>query len=118
MLVVVGTGINGPAHLTQETRAWITNADAVYYVVADAVTENYILSIAPKATNLYHHYQVGRPRIETYRDMSDDILAEVRKEKLVVAIFYGHPGVFVTPSHDVVLRAKAEGYEAKMLPAI
>jgi uroporphyrin-III C-methyltransferase len=31
----------------------------------------------------------------------------------VVAAFYGHPGIFVTPSHEAIRRARAEGYEAR-----
>jgi len=31
---------------------------------------------------------------------------------------YGHPGVFVYPSHEAIRRARAEGYEARMLPGI
>ncbi|MCF6193453.1 MAG: SAM-dependent methyltransferase, partial [Kangiellaceae bacterium] len=36
----------------------------------------------------------------------------------VCAIFYGHPGVFVYPSHISISKARKEGYRAKMLPAI
>ena len=32
--------------------------------------------------------------------------------------FYGHPGVFVFPSHEAIWRARSEGYAAEMLPAI
>ena len=32
--------------------------------------------------------------------------------------FYGHPGVFVTPSHEAIRRAREEGFPARMLPAI
>jgi uncharacterized protein YabN with tetrapyrrole methylase and pyrophosphatase domain len=42
----------------------------------------------------------------------------VRQGKKVVAAFYGHPGVFVNPSHKAIKIAKSEGYEAKMLPGI
>jgi len=33
-------------------------------------------------------------------------------------VFYGHPGVFVNPSHEAVRRARLEGFSARMLPAI
>jgi precorrin-6B methylase 1 len=118
MLVVVGTGINGPAHLTQETRAWIERSEVVFYVVADAVTEKYILTLNKDATSLYHHYSEDCPRLDTYKAMTDTILAEVRLGKTVCAIFYGHPGVFVNPSHAAVRQARNEGFEARMLPAV
>jgi uncharacterized protein YabN with tetrapyrrole methylase and pyrophosphatase domain len=46
------------------------------------------------------------------------ILSAVRKRQRVVAVFYGHPGVFVLPSHEAIRRARAEGYVARMLPGI
>jgi len=36
----------------------------------------------------------------------------------VCAVFYGHPGVFVLPSHAAITQARAEGYDAEMLPGI
>jgi uncharacterized protein YabN with tetrapyrrole methylase and pyrophosphatase domain len=46
------------------------------------------------------------------------MLREVRDGKQVCAAFYGHPGVFVDPSHRAVAQARAEGYPAELLPAI
>jgi hypothetical protein len=46
------------------------------------------------------------------------MLAPVRRGAWVCTAFYGHPGVFVDPSHDAVARARAEGYAARMLPGI
>ena len=42
----------------------------------------------------------------------------VRDGNQTCAAFYGHPGVFVTPSHEAVRQARSEGYEARMLPGI
>ncbi len=50
--------------------------------------------------------------------MVTEILAAVRRGRRVCAAFYGHPGIFVTPSHEAVRQARAEGYPARMLPAI
>ena len=36
----------------------------------------------------------------------------------MLGIFYGHPGVFVSPSRRALSIARKEGYEAKMLPGI
>ena len=49
--------------------------------------------------------------------MSEAILHEARNGMYVVCIFYGHPGVFVLPSHRVMQIAQREGIDAKMLPA-
>lgn len=42
----------------------------------------------------------------------------MRRGVAVCAAFYGHPGVFVWPSHEAIARARQEGYPARMLPAI
>ena len=46
------------------------------------------------------------------------MLREVRAGLDVVGVFYGHPGVFVAPSHRALAIAKEEGYKARMLPGI
>ena len=42
--------------------------------------------------------------------MVERILAPVRAGKQVVAAFYGHPGVFVQPSHEAIRRAIADHF--------
>ena len=46
------------------------------------------------------------------------MLKEVRAGSKVVGVFYGHPGVFVFPSHRAIAIARQEGYQARMLPGI
>ena len=50
--------------------------------------------------------------------MAEAILEPVRAGKRVCAAFYGHPGVFVLPSHDAIARARAEGFDAAMQPGV
>lgn len=50
--------------------------------------------------------------------MIERVMMELRSGKYVCALFYGHPGVFVTPSHNAIELARREGYEAEMLPGI
>ena len=46
------------------------------------------------------------------------MLLHLRKGQNVVGVFYGHPGVFVSPSHRSIDIARREGFTAKMLPGI
>ena len=50
--------------------------------------------------------------------MTETLLEDVRAGKDVCVAFYGHPGVFVDPSHAAIARARAEGFRARMLPAV
>lgn len=118
-LVIVGTGIRTVGQLTMESVAWIERAEKLFYVVADPVAEEVIKRLNPGgAESLLGLYGEGKPRMETYEQMIEAILASVRAGRMTVGAFYGHPGVFAYPSHESVRRARREGFRARMLPGI
>jgi uncharacterized protein YabN with tetrapyrrole methylase and pyrophosphatase domain len=116
-LAVVGSGIQ-LGQVTLETKAFIEQAEKVIYLVADPVTEAWINELNPTAESLMDCYVQGRNRIESYEEMVGRIMAAVRGGKRVCAVFYGHPGVFVYPSHKAIKVARSEGYKARMLPGV
>jgi hypothetical protein len=118
-LVVVGTGIRTVGHLTMEAVAWIKQADKVLYVVGDPVAELMLKELNPQgAESLTGMYAEGKQRIDTYNQMVERTLECVRAGMRTCMACYGHPGVFVYPSHEAIRRARAEGYSARMLPGI
>lgn len=117
-LTVVGTGIAFGVHMTQQARVAIERADDVFYLLAEGTAEKWFRGLNPSSHPLRGHYAVGRPRWETYNGMVEEILTAVRKGRNVCAAFYGHPGVFATPAHDAIQRAREEGFTAVMLPAV
>lgn len=116
-LTVVGTGI-ALGHITREAEAFIRDSEKVLYLVADPVTSSWIAECNPSAEDLFPFYSKDKNRLTTYLEMVDQILLYVRQNLRVCAVFYGHPGVFVFPSHEAILRARSEGYDARMLPGI
>lgn len=117
-LTVVGTGIQLGTHLTAEARACFEHADEVLYLVADPAAMSLIEGLNPRARSLHSYYEPGASRKQAYAAISDAILDRVRAGANVCVAFYGHPGVFVDPSHDALRRARREGFAARMLPAI
>jgi len=117
-LTVVGTGLITPQHITQETKRHIEAADRVYYIVPDPLGVSYLQSLNSNLEYLGDCYEQTNNRADTYTLMADRIMQGVREDLSVVAVFYGHPGVFVSPSHKAINLAKAEGYSAKMLPGV
>jgi uncharacterized protein YabN with tetrapyrrole methylase and pyrophosphatase domain len=117
-LVIVGTGIRSVGQLTVESIAWIQSADKVFYVVSDPIGESLIQKLNRNAESLQKYYVQGKPRLQTYKDFVDRIMESVRAGQRTCAAFYGHPGVFVLPSHAAIQQARSEGYEARMLPGI
>lgn len=117
-LWVVGTGISLIGQTTIEALECMRAAGKLFYVTTNTAAESWIRELNPTATTLEDCYAEGKPRHETYEEMATRILEPVRQGFEVCAAFYGHPGVFVQPSHEAVRRARNEGFFARMLPGI
>lgn len=117
-LVVIGSGIKAIQQITMQARDCIKAADRVLYGVCDPFSEEWIKQTNPKSESLTRFYGENKPRIDTYNEMIEQILDYVRSGIKVCAVFYGHPGVFVYPSHEAIKIARREGYKAIMLPGI
>lgn len=65
-LTIVGSGISSVGQLTLQTVGLIENADKVFYVVSDPVTEAYIQSKNKNNVDLSMYYGNHKQRRETY----------------------------------------------------
>jgi Tetrapyrrole (Corrin/Porphyrin) Methylases len=117
-LTVVGTGIRLGVQFTPEARAALLRADRVLHLGAEPLMRRWLATLRPDATSLHSFYAPDKRRAQTYQEMVDAILMPVREGFDVCAVFYGHAGVFVRPSHEAIRQARAEGHEAAMLPAV
>lgn len=118
MLVVVGSGIQYSTHITVQAEQCIRDADKVLYVIPGPWAEAWMLSLNTTAESLIPLYGDKKRRLDTYGQMVEHIMSFLRQRLKVCAVFYGHPGVFVLPSHEVIKQARAEGFNAVMLPGI
>lgn len=117
-LVVAGFGVRFATHCTPEARQAITDSDIVYAVSGDAVAQAWLERLNPRTFSLHHLYGEHQSRHDTYEAMTKAIVAAVEEGNNVCAIFYGHPGVYVYPSHEAIERVRAMGLPARMLPGI
>jgi len=117
-LTVVGTGIRAAGQLTVESIAAMKAADELLYLVTGPATEAIVRDLNENAHSLRDFYSDGKERRRTYRQIVRRIMQSVRAGMHVCAAFYGHPGVFVFPSHRAVRKARKEGFEAHMLAGI
>jgi uroporphyrin-III C-methyltransferase len=116
-LTVVGTGISVSGQMTLLTESVIKHADIVLAVVTQSALFN-LQMLNANTVCLRHYYDVNTSRLITYKKMQQHIVQEVLTGKRVVAAFYGHPGVFVNPSHDAIVELRELGFKAEMLPGI
>jgi hypothetical protein len=117
-LVCIGIGMTLGSHLTPLSRSHIEAADVVFTALSDGIIELWLSKMHHDVRSLQPLYREGRPRTETYREMVDVMLAEVRAGKSVCGAFYGHPGVFAWPAHAAIEIARREGYPAHMEPGV
>lgn len=117
-LVCVGLGMMLGAHIGPRARAHIEQSDVVFAAVSDPVVELWLQQMHPDVRSLQPHYAEGKPRHQTYRDMVESMLAEVRAGRTVCGAFYGHPGVFAKAPHDAIAQARREGFDAHMEPGV
>lgn len=117
-LVIVGTGINTLAHCSIEARAHIEQADKLIVHVPDPLGMSWLRELHPDLIDLQACYHQGENRADAYELMTRRIVETVAAGHRTVAVFYGHPGVFVQPSHEAIRRLRAQGFRAQMLPGI
>ncbi|HEY0922346.1 SAM-dependent methyltransferase [Rheinheimera pacifica] len=117
-LVCVGTGMTLGSHISPLSRSYIEQADVVFVLVADGITEKWIEQMNADVRSLQPYYLEGKSRMLTYREMVAAMLAEVKAGKKVVGAFYGHPGVFAWVPHNAIKQARELGFTAHMEPGI
>ncbi|MBV9823492.1 MAG: hypothetical protein JO144_14755 [Actinobacteria bacterium] len=112
-LTVIGSGIE-TVGFSRADELVIDAADKVFYCVADPATQVWLKERRPDAYDLYVLYDDAKLRHVTYMQMTEAMLHFVRRGMRVVAIFYGHPGVFVLSTHRAIAIARREGHRAVM----
>lgn len=117
-LVVVGTGIKVAGDVTVRAQSHMIQADIVYYLVPDKISKQWLATLNTNSVDLSEYYGENKSRLITYNEMTAAIVSAVTKGKKVCAAFYGHPGVFVYPSHQAISQLRALGYNAIMEPGI
>jgi uncharacterized protein YabN with tetrapyrrole methylase and pyrophosphatase domain len=117
-LVCVGVGMTLGSHITPLSRSYIEKADVVFTALSDGIIELWLAKMNPDVRSFQSLYKEGKSRADTYREMVDAMLTEVRTGKQVCGAFYGHPGVFALPPHKAIAIARKEGYRAHMEPGV
>lgn len=117
-LACVGLGMTLGAHISPRSRSHVEQADVVFAAVSDPLVELWLQKMNPDVRSLQPLYGDDKSRHDTYRQMVEAMLAEVRAGKTVCGAFYGHPGVFAQAPHQAIALARQEGYAAHMEPGI
>ncbi|OAX42041.1 hypothetical protein K503DRAFT_854227 [Rhizopogon vinicolor AM-OR11-026] len=119
MILTEPNAVLSVGHITLGTLSYIKESDKIFYLVCGPVTEAFIHdNSTADCFDLSVFYDKTKGRYDSYIQMCEVMLKAVRAGHDVLDVFYGHPGVFVSPSHRAIAVARQEGYSAKMLPGI
>lgn len=113
-VVCVGTGMILGGHITPIAKSYIEQADVIFSLMSTGITERWVEEMHSDVRSLQPFYQEGKNRNITYNEMVEAILTQARAGKKVVAVFYGHPGVFACVSHRAISKASQENIPAHM----
>lgn len=116
-LIIIGSGLTR-MDFTTEAEHEIRLADVVFFCVYDSLTRLWLSTLRPDAFDLTVLYAPSQDRYHTYMQMAEALLFHVRRGRRVLAIYYGHPGIFATPAHRAIHIARREGHQARMRPGI
>lgn len=120
-LVCVGTGLNLAGQITVLSQSYIEHAEVVFSLMPDGFSERWLGQLNQDVRSLQPFYaQKGeiKNRRDTYAQMVDAIVTQVRLGKKVVCALYGHPGVFACVGHMAIQVLQNEGYSAQMEPGV
>ena len=117
-LIVVGSGIKSIAHLTEETKRVIQNADKVLYLVNEENLKTWIQRESKNAQSLESIYFNSSKRIDAYHNITNYIVNEYQTVQNLCVVFYGHPTVFAESALNAVKKIRAEKGRAIVLPAV
>jgi len=116
-LTLVGTGVRFVRQVTQETRECLERSDRILHLV-DPPTAEWIRTLNPNSESLQPFLEKEKEREQAYHRMTERILSFVRKGLQVCGAFYGHPSFFSPCSRQAILKARKEGFAARMVPGI
>lgn len=116
-LRVIGTGIR-LGQITLEAQQAAKEADVVLAVMADRTALEMLRLLNANVKDLGDKYRIGHSRLETYTQMAEVVMAELRSGKSVCLALYGHPIVFGLPTTLAMEAAIAEGFSARVIPGI
>lgn len=117
-LACVGLGMLLGGHISPRAQSEIQSADVVFAAVSDPLVELWLKDMHADVRSLQPCYAEGKSRLQTYDEMLDLVLTQVRASRRVCAVFYGHPGVFARMPHRAIAQARADGFPARMEPGI
>lgn len=116
--IAVSTGMNLGGQISVIAKDYIQKADVVFALMPHTLAERWLERLNPNVRSLQPYYGVGKYRMQSYEEMIEAMMEEVRQGRKVCGAFYGHAGVFACVPRLTIDKARKEGFRALMEPGI
>lgn len=119
-IYTVGSGTVSGHQLTREAIHALEQSETILTVHHQELFNEFLdEEFDAEVVDMIDKYETGQPRVDTYGDMAQEVLAAAEEaDGCVTFITYGHPTLFVDPVKVIDRRAIDRGLEHEILPGI
>lgn len=117
-IYVVGLGIKSVQQVTREAEGAIRLCRKVFLVDSGFGVHEFVQTLCPEVVDLLGLYLEGRNRRYTYRSMAAHVLDAALDDPPVCFATYGHPQMYVYPTHLMRRGAALLDLSVRVIPGI
>jgi uncharacterized protein YabN with tetrapyrrole methylase and pyrophosphatase domain len=117
-ITIVGTGIQGRRHMTQETVAALSSADVVYHLVTGREAVDELMRLNPNSHGLFDMYSEGALDLDVYYRIVSFLLARAMPDRRVVFAVMGHPSIYVAATHLLREHGPRWGVQVRVMAGV
>lgn len=117
-IYLLGAGIRGTLHFTNETVQALRACRSVHVLHPDGMVIDYVRHHCDDVHDLARLYEGQDVRQDVYAKIADLLVAEAQQSGPVALLVHGHPLFLVSAAEYTVSHAKQCGLVATVLPAV
>lgn len=117
-IYLLGSGIRGTLHFTNESRQALRACRAVFVLHPDTMVLDYVRAHCEHVHDLSTLYQGREIRQDVYRTIADTLVEEASAAGPVALLVHGHPLFLVSACEYTLEQAALKGLNAAVLPAV
>jgi siroheme synthase len=115
---LLGSGIRGSLHFTNETVQALNTCRLVYVLHADVMVLDYIRKHCAEVRDLASLYEGEEVRKDVYHKISEILVDEAERGGPVALVVHGHPLFLVSAAEYTIALAKQRNLVTSVLPAV
>lgn len=117
-IYLLGLGINGTIHVTEETKQAARSCSTLFVLHDDPNVVSYLWTLCEDVRDVVTYYSVGQARADVYSRIADAVVERSEAEDVVGLAVHGHPLFLVSAAENVIRRGRDKGLRVRILPAV